>query len=76
MKLEDLVGLLEAHEMRIVERKSIQDSIQTLHAHTWKKHDGSNKFKGKGDKIRCKKSWLNPQKHKVNDRASESSKRG
>lgn len=32
MKLEDLVGWLEAHEIRIVERKWVQDSIQALHA--------------------------------------------
>ncbi|XP_050876369.1 uncharacterized protein LOC127080083 [Lathyrus oleraceus] len=38
MKLEDLVGSLEAHEMRFVERKCVQDSIQALQARTWKKH--------------------------------------
>lgn len=27
LKLEDLVGLLEAHEIRIIERKGVQDSI-------------------------------------------------
>lgn len=43
LKLEDLTGLLEAHELRIVERKGVQDSIQTLQAQTWKKHDSSNK---------------------------------
>ena len=43
MKLEELVGLLEAHEVRIVERKIVQDLIQALQAQTWKKHGGSNK---------------------------------
>lgn len=76
LKLEDLVGSLYAHEMRIFERKSVQDSIQALQAQTWKKHDGSKKFKGKRDKTRIKKSWLNPQKHKVDDMPSKSSKRG
>lgn len=72
MKLEGLVGLLEAHEMRIIERKGVQDSIQALQVQTWKKHGGSNKFKGKRDKTKSKKSWSNPQKHKVDNRASES----
>ena len=31
-KVEDLVGSLEAHEMRIVERKGVQDSILALQA--------------------------------------------
>lgn len=44
MKLEDLVGSLEAHEMMIVERKWVQDSIEALQDQTWKKHGGSNKF--------------------------------
>lgn len=30
MKLEDLIGLLEACELRIVERKRVQDLIQAL----------------------------------------------
>lgn len=47
MKLRDLVGSLEAHEMRFVERKGVQDSIQALQTETWKKHGGSTKFKGK-----------------------------
>ncbi|XP_050876912.1 uncharacterized protein LOC127080645 [Lathyrus oleraceus] len=76
MKFEDLVGSLEAPEMRIVERKGVQDLIQAPQAQTWKKHGGSNKFNGKGDKNQNKKSWPNPQKHKVDDRASEFSKRG
>ncbi|XP_050920350.1 uncharacterized protein LOC127137984 [Lathyrus oleraceus] len=76
LKLEDLVGSLEAHDIRIVERKGVQDSIQALQTQAWNKHCGSNKFKGKGDKTQSKKSWLNPQKHKVGDKASESSKRG
>lgn len=70
LKLADLTGSLEAHDLRIVERKGVQDSIHALHAQTWKKHGGSNKFRGK---TRSKKSWSNPQKHKVD---SESSKRG
>ncbi|XP_050916822.1 uncharacterized protein LOC127131996 [Lathyrus oleraceus] len=63
-KFEDLVGLLEAHEMMIVERKGVQDSIQALQARTWKKHGGSNKSKGKINKTQSKKFWSNPQKHK------------
>ncbi|XP_050889237.1 uncharacterized protein LOC127094444 [Lathyrus oleraceus] len=62
MKLEGLVGSLEAHEMRIVERKGVQDLIQTLQAQTWKKHSGSKKFKGKGDKT---KSFDESKKRKV-----------
>ena len=50
--------------------------IQALHAQAWKKHGGSSKFKGKGDKTQSKKSWSNPKKHMVDDKASESSKRG
>lgn len=34
LKLEDLTGLLEEHELRIIERKGVQDSIQTLQAQT------------------------------------------
>ncbi|XP_058742623.1 uncharacterized protein LOC131615147 [Vicia villosa] len=54
-KLDDLVGLLEAHEIRVVE-------IQALQTQSWKKHGGSEKFKGKRDKTQSKKSWSNPQK--------------
>ena len=32
LKLEDLVGSLEAHEIRIVKRKGVQDLIQALKA--------------------------------------------
>lgn len=70
LKLEDLTGSCEAHELRIVERKGVQDSIQALQAQTWKKHGGSNKFRGK---TQSKNSWSNPQKHLVD---SESPKRG
>ncbi|XP_050915601.1 uncharacterized protein LOC127130675 [Lathyrus oleraceus] len=70
LKLEYLNGSLEAHELRIIERKGVQDSTHAPQAQTWKKHDVSNKFRGK---TKSKKSWLNPQKHKVD---SESSKRG
>ena len=75
-KVEDLVGSLEAHEMRIVERKGVQDSIQALQAQSWKKDGGPNKFKGKFNKTHGKKSWSNSHKNKVEDRSSESSKRG
>lgn len=64
------------HEIRIIERKRVQDSIQALHAQSWKKSGDSNKFKGKINKNRGKKFWSNPHKNKVDDRASESSKRG
>ncbi|XP_050890818.1 uncharacterized protein LOC127096268 [Lathyrus oleraceus] len=76
LKLENLVSSLEVHEIGIVERKLVQDSIQALQARVWKKHGGPNKFKGKRDNTHNKKSWSNPQKHKVDDRAYESSKRG
>ena len=62
--------------MRIVERKGVQESIQALQAQSWKINGGSNKFKGKFDKTHGKKSWLNSHKNKVEDRSSESSKRG
>lgn len=44
MKLEKLVGSLEARELRIIERRGVQESIQALQAQTWKKHSGSRKF--------------------------------
>ncbi|XP_058775966.1 uncharacterized protein LOC131650264 [Vicia villosa] len=72
LKLEDLVGSLEAHEIRTVERKGVQDSIQNLQG----KNGGSNKFKGKVDKTQGKKPWSNPHKQHAEDRTSESSKRG
>lgn len=50
LKLKDLVDSLEAREMRIVERKWLQDSIQALQAQAWEKHGGFDKFKGKGKK--------------------------
>ena len=75
-KVEDLVGSLEAHEKRIVERKGVQDLIQALQVQSWKKDGGSNKFKGKFDKTRGKKYWSKPHKHQVEDGASESSKGG
>ena len=75
-KVEDFVGSLEAHEIRIIERKGVQDSILTLQAQSWKKDDGSNKFKGKFDKTHGKKSRSNSHKNKIEDRSSKSSKRG
>ncbi|XP_050885286.1 uncharacterized protein LOC127088725 [Lathyrus oleraceus] len=74
-KIIYLVGSLEAHEIRTVEKKEVQDSIQALQAQSWKKNSGSNKFKGKLYKTQGKKSWSNPHKNKVDDRASESSKK-
>lgn len=47
LKLEGLTGSLEAHELRIFERKGVQDSIQALQAQTWNNHGGSNNFRGK-----------------------------
>ncbi|XP_058783257.1 uncharacterized protein LOC131657928 [Vicia villosa] len=76
LKLEDLVGLLEAHEIRIVERKGVHDSIRALQAQSSKKNGGSNKFKGKFKKNQGKKPWSNPHKQKDEDRTSESSKVG
>lgn len=54
LKLEDLDGSLEAHGIRIVERTGVQDSIQALHAQAWKRHDGSEKFKGKETRLRAR----------------------
>lgn len=77
LKLEDLVGSLEAHEFRIIERKDVQYLIHALQIQTWNKHASSNKFKGKGDKtLRNKSSWLHSQKQKADERTSGSSKRG
>ncbi|XP_058756512.1 uncharacterized protein LOC131629754 [Vicia villosa] len=76
LKLEDLVGLLEAHEIRIVERKGVHDSIRALQSQSWKKNGGSNKFKGKFKKNQGKKPWSNPHKQKDEDRTSESSNVG
>lgn len=55
MKLEDVVGSLEAHDMCIVKRRGDQEAIQTLQALTWKKHGGVGRFKEKFDKINSKK---------------------
>ncbi|XP_058782680.1 uncharacterized protein LOC131657233 [Vicia villosa] len=74
LKLEDLVGSLEAHVIRIVERKGVQDSIQALQAQLWKKNGGSNKFKGKFDKNQGKNPWSNPHKQHVEDKTFEPSK--
>lgn len=63
-----MVGLFEAHEIRIFKRKKVQDPIQTLQAQAWKKNGSSNKFKGKIDKTRGKKSWSNTDRGKVDDR--------
>lgn len=77
LKLKELVGSLEAHELRIVERKGVQDSIHVLQTQTWKKNYGFNKSKRKWDKTQSKKSsWLHFQKQNVDDRASKFSKRG
>ncbi|XP_058726405.1 uncharacterized protein LOC131597746 [Vicia villosa] len=76
LKLEDSVGSLEAHEIRIFKRKGVQDSIKALKAQSWKKNGGSNKFKGKVDKTQGKKPWSNPRKQQAKDRTFESSKRG
>lgn len=35
MKLEDLVGSLEAHEMQIIEIKGVQEAIRALQPQTW-----------------------------------------
>lgn len=35
LKVEDLVGSLEAHKLRIIERKGVRDSIHTLQVQTW-----------------------------------------
>jgi len=60
MKIEDLVGSLEAHELKIIERRGVQETIQALKTHTWKIHGGSEKFKGNFDKSKNKKwSWSN-----------------
>jgi len=76
MKIEDPVGSLEAHELKIIERRGVQESIQTLQAQTWKKNGGSKKSKGNFDSSKKKKgSWSNSQKHK-NGEKPEFSNRG
>jgi len=76
MKIEDLVGSLEAHELKIIEIRGVQESIQALQAQRWKKNGGSEKSKGKFDSNKKKKgSWSNSQKHK-NGEKPESSNRG
>jgi len=76
MKIEDLVGSLEAHELKIIERRGVQESIQALQAQTLKNHGGSEKSKGKFDSSKKKKGpWSNSQKRK-NGEKLESSKSG
>lgn len=76
MKLEKLVGSLEACELRVIERRGVQESIQALQAQTWKKHSRSRKFNEKLDKSNNNKgSWYHSQKKKKDDKP-ESSKRG
>jgi len=76
MKIEDLVGSLEARDLKIIERRGVQESIQALQAQTWKKNVGSEKSTCKFDSSKNKKgSWSNSQKHK-NCENPESSKRG
>ncbi|CAJ2646460.1 unnamed protein product [Trifolium pratense] len=67
MKLEDLVGSLEAHELMINERKGVQESVEALKAQTFKKNDG---YKGKN---KSKNASQNQQKF---DEKSESFKKG
>ncbi|GAU48263.1 hypothetical protein TSUD_405090 [Trifolium subterraneum] len=69
MKIEDLVGTLEAHELVINERKVVQETIQALQAQTFKKN-GGNKGKNKDQ------SNNSSQKHKKFDEKSESFKKG
>lgn len=67
---------MEAHKLRIIERKDVKESIQALQTQTWKRHVGSEKSKGKYDKGKNKKgSWTNSQKHK-NDEKPKSSEKG
>ena len=76
MKIEDLVGSLEAHEWKIIERRGVQESIQALQAQTLKNHGGSEKSKGNFDSGKKKKCpWSKSQKHK-NGEKTESSKKG
>ncbi|CAJ2657083.1 unnamed protein product [Trifolium pratense] len=67
MKLEDLVGSLEAHELMINERKGVQESVEALKAQTFKKNDC---YKGKN---KSKNASQNQQKF---DEKSESFKKG
>ncbi|GAU34373.1 hypothetical protein TSUD_217130 [Trifolium subterraneum] len=69
MKIEDLVGTLEAHELVINERKAVQETIQALQAQTFKKN-GGNKGKNKDQSNNFS------QKHKKSDEKSESFKKG
>lgn len=77
LKLEVLVCSLQARELRIIERRDVQESIQALQVQTWKKHDGSSKTKGKFDKGYSRKgSWFNSHKLKNDEKLFESSKKG
>ncbi|GAU11497.1 hypothetical protein TSUD_344870 [Trifolium subterraneum] len=50
MKIEDLVGTLEAHELVINERKKVQETVQAMQAQTFKKN-GGHKGKVSEDKV-------------------------
>ncbi|XP_058775468.1 uncharacterized protein LOC131649727 [Vicia villosa] len=56
--------------------ETITDKMIVEKAQTWKKHDSSKKFKGKGYKTQSKKSWSNPHKNKVDDRTFKSLNKG
>ncbi|XP_045791392.1 uncharacterized protein LOC123886097 [Trifolium pratense] len=69
MKIENLVGTLEAHQLVINERKQVQETVQALQVQSFKKH-GGNKGKGKD------KSKNFSQKPGKFDAKSESFKKG
>lgn len=50
LKIKELQGLLEEHELRIVDMKGVQDSIQALQAQTFKKNEGNGNFTGRSSK--------------------------
>lgn len=52
LKLEDLLVSLEARQLRIVERKGVQDSTQAQQVQTWKKHGGFKSSRVKESRVR------------------------
>lgn len=75
MKMKDLKGSLETYDqLKILERKGVQDSVQALHARTFKKDDGFERHKGIQDKF---KKHTSSRSHKIKlDGKIESFKKG
>ncbi|PNX73808.1 hypothetical protein L195_g029714 [Trifolium pratense] len=63
LKIEDLQGSSKAHELRLVDKKCVKDSIKALQAQIFKKCGANDRFKGKKDEGKNKKSpiYRNPK---------------